>query len=303
MAPARPPALDVRCPPLILIGMHRSGTTMVASMLAELGLFLGASLDANHESYFFMQLNRWMLATAGARWDSPGNFGYVAGDPALRLLTARYLALSLDAPRVARYLGRPLYRRWRTPRALPNPWGWKDPRTTFTLPVWLDLFPEARLVHVYRHGVDVASSLRAAQGPRAEAIAASAARFERRRPLYRFRPMRSGFALWPRAGTLEGCFSLWEEYMARARAHAAALGERAIEVCFETFLAAPERELERVARFAGLPAEEGRMAEVARRARPDRALAYRRDAELLAFAASVDERLARFDYRAAPAAG
>lgn len=91
--------------------------------------------------------------------------------------------------------------------------------------------------------------------------------------------------------------------MARARAHAAALGERAIEVCFETFLAAPERELERVARFAGLPAEEGRMAEVARRARPDRALAYRRDAELLAFAASVDERLARFDYRAAPAAG
>ena len=40
-----------------------------------------------------------------------------------------------------------------------RPWGWKDPRNTFTLDRWMDLFPKARIVHVIRNGMDVALSL------------------------------------------------------------------------------------------------------------------------------------------------
>ncbi|MBW1793701.1 MAG: sulfotransferase [Deltaproteobacteria bacterium] len=38
-------------------------------------------------------------------------------------------------------------------------WGWKDPRTTLTLPLWLKLFPKARIIHVIRNGIDSALSL------------------------------------------------------------------------------------------------------------------------------------------------
>ncbi len=30
-------------------------------------------------------------------------------------------------------------------------WGWKDPRNTFTLPMWLSIFPKARVLHVLRN--------------------------------------------------------------------------------------------------------------------------------------------------------
>ena len=38
-------------------------------------------------------------------------------------------------------------------------WGWKDPRTTVTLPFWLTVFPKAKIIHIVRHGHDVANSL------------------------------------------------------------------------------------------------------------------------------------------------
>ena len=43
--------------PVIIIGMHRSGTTMLAKFISELGIFLGSSKNRgpNHESYFFMK--------------------------------------------------------------------------------------------------------------------------------------------------------------------------------------------------------------------------------------------------------
>ena len=38
-------------------------------------------------------------------------------------------------------------------------WGWKDPRTTATWPLWKEVFPRARAITVHRNGVDVAASL------------------------------------------------------------------------------------------------------------------------------------------------
>ncbi|MBK8351014.1 MAG: hypothetical protein IPL21_04765 [Saprospirales bacterium] len=38
--------------PIIILGMHRSGTTMITKMLENLGLFVGAEKEINHESLF-----------------------------------------------------------------------------------------------------------------------------------------------------------------------------------------------------------------------------------------------------------
>jgi hypothetical protein len=40
--------------PVIILGMHRSGTTMVTKLLEEVGLFVGDRLDENHEAVLFL---------------------------------------------------------------------------------------------------------------------------------------------------------------------------------------------------------------------------------------------------------
>ena len=67
-------------PPVIVIGMHRSGTSMLTRFIQDLGVFMGKDLSENDESRFFMNLNRWILFQAGASWDVPeGHRSYGPG--------------------------------------------------------------------------------------------------------------------------------------------------------------------------------------------------------------------------------
>ncbi len=47
-----------------------------------------------------------------------------------------------------------------TRMTLGAPWGWKEPRTTLFAPSWLELFPEARIIHIIRHPLAAAMSIR-----------------------------------------------------------------------------------------------------------------------------------------------
>lgn len=40
------------------------------------------------------------------------------------------------------------------------PWGWKEPRTTLFASAWLEIFPNARIVHVVRDSLTAAESIR-----------------------------------------------------------------------------------------------------------------------------------------------
>ena len=60
--------------PIIIAGMHRSGTSMVTNILKKLGLTIGSKLDSNHESIFFQRINIWMMSLLGSSWDSPKKF-------------------------------------------------------------------------------------------------------------------------------------------------------------------------------------------------------------------------------------
>ena len=41
--------------PVVVIGMHRSGTSIMAMLLDQLGVFMGSSRDQNYESTFFLK--------------------------------------------------------------------------------------------------------------------------------------------------------------------------------------------------------------------------------------------------------
>ena len=146
--------------PIIIVGMHRSGTTMIAQLLEELGVFMGAKQEQNAESLFFLNINRWLLQASGGDWDYPEPFAAMLENCEIRNFFTERVRRILNSPRLIEYLGITNYVKYRFLGELEHPWGWKDPRNSFTLPIWLELFPKAKVVHIMRHGVDVADSLR-----------------------------------------------------------------------------------------------------------------------------------------------
>ena len=64
--------------PILILGMHRSGTSCLAGSLQQRGLFLGEVYEArphnrkgNRENQRIMDLNNAVLATSDGAWDRP----------------------------------------------------------------------------------------------------------------------------------------------------------------------------------------------------------------------------------------
>lgn len=282
-------------PAIIIIGMHRSGTTMLARQLEALGVVMGKKKESNHESTFFLNVNRWLMEQSGGSWDNPQSIHYLLDNKKARRQVTDYVGrYLLRTPRIVSYLGWGKYIRYRSPFALDIPWGWKCPLNTFTLPIWLDLFPDAKVIHIYRHGVDVANSLR--QRGRREANPSRLSGLYYKLPiLHAIRP-KSGEFIRTRCDSLEGGLSLWEEYFAEARAHISVLSGRAFELKYENFLGEPGKTLKEIARFCNLPASNATIEGVAALVQKERAYAFREKPELQAFAKRVAGRLLAYGY-------
>ncbi|HEC96952.1 MAG TPA: sulfotransferase [Nitrospirae bacterium] len=279
---------DSSTSPFIIIGMHRSGTAMIAQILENLGLFTGRKKQHNHEPLFFMNINDWLLHQSGASWDYPEPFHFLLENKQIRALATDYMRSMVRIPAVASFLG---WRKCLRSRSLFNlnfSWGWKDPRNTYTLPLWLEIFPDARVIHIYRNGIDVANSLvmrdqRAFENKKSRYIA--------RKAFYRVRPKRGGFTDSIRCTSLEGAFSLWEEYLKEAKKHVIALGSGALELKYEELVSSPYELLRQLADFCGLEVSDGDIQRVSVVVKKDRAYAYRENPELRTFAEEVGDRL------------
>jgi hypothetical protein len=284
--------------PILIMGMHRSGTSLVARMLEALGLFLGVDKDANHEARFFRYADEWLLRQSGGAWDYPEPIHLLLADQAVRHLAADYLNGLMTSLYALRYLGWWRFGRWHRPSNLPVLWGWKDPRLTFTLPVWLDLFPQARVIYVVRHGVDVAASLQARQQA---LVAQSEQKLAGKRPFYLRDWLRKrqgeGFTNSLRCATLAGGFSLWEAYLAEAEQHKAALGSQFMELRYEDFLAHPVPHLQTLVEFIGLGVDIKAIEHVATAVNPHRAYAYRQNPALQAWAEEMQPQLTKWGYK------
>ena len=65
---------NAKTSPVLLAGMHRSGTSMVSKILKKSGMELGRNIDSNNESVFFQRINIWMMSLISSSWDSPKSF-------------------------------------------------------------------------------------------------------------------------------------------------------------------------------------------------------------------------------------
>ena len=67
--------------PLVVIGMHRSGTRLLVEVLDKLGVFMGADRQADSESVTFMLINEAILHQCGAFWSEPMSAHFVLAQP------------------------------------------------------------------------------------------------------------------------------------------------------------------------------------------------------------------------------
>jgi len=283
-------------PPIIVIGMHRSGTSLLTRVLQQAGLFMGRGATRNEEAAFTNAINAWVFGQASATWDRPESIDWLWNDAQLWPWLVDYVDGIARGPASLRFMGPGRWWRYRGLDGIAEPWGFKDPRNTYTLPLWRAVFPEARVIHIVRHGVDVAASLRAR---RQAVLEANLARYDRRRRLYRaspWAPKRRGFGPQPRCASLEGGLHLWSHYVERAQQHTSALGDAALTLRYEDLLQAPRAELERALAFCGLEAATGAVEAVAGTVDARRAYAHRGDTELAAFADEQRQCLAALGY-------
>lgn len=219
-------------PPVIVLGMHRSGTSLLTEMLQACGLFIGRRYDHHFETPFFQRLNLECLRAAGATWYQPEPFlQRRKSDPAFDGECLALLQRRLDSRFAMKYLG------WRQATGIGaapiSAWGWKDPRTCLTADLWSRIFPEARLLHVVRHPLDVAISLERREVKRRE----------------------EGHAPIPENTDLEHNLRLWDVHVEACRQ--CEPGNAYFEIRYETLIADPETELRRIAPFCRLePAPE-----------------------------------------------
>ncbi len=129
---------------VLILGMHRSGTSCLTGSLEAAGLYLGEVFTANphnrkgnRENARVMDLNTAVLRHSGGDWDTP---------PTSLSWTETH---AQERNAIIETL-----RREQT-----SAWGFKDPRLTFTLPFWREAVAAPRLVASFRHPNAVAASL------------------------------------------------------------------------------------------------------------------------------------------------
>jgi glycosyltransferase involved in cell wall biosynthesis/SAM-dependent methyltransferase len=140
---------------LIITGMHRSGTSLMASFIQNLGIDLGTNLleadTYNPKGYFedvdFVEFQRSILQACCHREEAGWqDWGWTQSE-------------TIDRAKLPDYQGIAQGLIDRRQHEKPHFWGWKDPRTALLLDFWDELLPQARYLFVYRYPWDVVDSI------------------------------------------------------------------------------------------------------------------------------------------------
>jgi len=134
---------------VIITGMHRTGTSMLAGALGICGLDIGTNFrpephPCNPKGYFedlmFRKLNLKLMRKAGI---GPGSF-----------VLPEYFQIKngkFSTQRIAEFI-----RTWDRG----HPVGWKDPRACLTLGIWKKFIPDLKVITISRPAIEIANSLK-----------------------------------------------------------------------------------------------------------------------------------------------
>lgn len=244
--------------PVIILGMHRSGTTLISKLIRASGIQMGKLRGGDtDESLFFQNLNNGIFRLCKASWDEPLVLQEKLSDDIILNAITKTMIDECTSKRTSMYFKRKDRSR-KSMFSINFRWGWKDPRTVYTLPIWLKLFPDAKIVYIHRNGIDVANSL-----------------FLRNKIMLNLKY----FSL--RCLRLEGAFKLWEMYNNRCLELINKLPERQVwQLKYEDLLMEPRKHLLPLFQFLEHGTSEELMEELCKKVRSDRAYAFMNNEEL-----------------------
>lgn len=124
--------------PVFIVGFHHSGTRLLAQLLRQFGVFQVVDRPT-YEWGYIQNLNTTILPG----WNDPR---------AVREFDAELGSHQISLEDVFYLLSRNGYQDGQS-------WAHKDPRTCATLPAWLKVFPQARVVHIIRDPLDVLGTI------------------------------------------------------------------------------------------------------------------------------------------------
>jgi hypothetical protein len=137
---------DKSPPPILVLGMHNSGTSILAKVMHKSGVFMGNNM-AHCESHFFSEfINDKLIMGGEDRW--------------AKLPIMNVEEIKSHESKVKEIIKKGWiydYMQWGYNGV--SRWGIKDPRLCVLIPLYLDIFPESKIVHIRRDPKDVAASL------------------------------------------------------------------------------------------------------------------------------------------------
>ena len=239
--------------PLIVIGMHRSGTSLVARLLNDLGIHMGHNLSRDAESIFFQKINRRIYKSADSNWGNiegllesmeDERFIEKEVEKVHEILFPQKSFLGLNHG-VAQHFTPAI---WSSLMKGEDVWwGWKDPRTTLTFPIWLRVFPNARVLHIIRSGIDVAISTHR------RSLKQQGKFWKRIIPL----------DFIPKTLDFNYCYDLWKKYVSFALKKKALIKpEHFLEIKYEALLLEPLENIKKINNFIGYQTKEDKIKEV-----------------------------------------
>ncbi len=207
---------------------------MVANLLHLSGLYLGEEAElippdptnplGHWESLRFVEINNQILRSLGGRWYLPPSVseGWTMSEELTHLRERAELL-------VKEFCGH-------------EHWGWKDPRSSLTLPFWTGLLPELKVVICLRNPLEVVLSLR-------------------RRPVFKYsggnivwknlKEVRAMFSSTRRRFfSTRACLRLWQTY--NEQILESTTSENRIITHYEAYFHEPYSELCRVLEFLGM---------------------------------------------------
>ena len=141
-----PPANFEPSPPVLVVGMHNAGTSILTEIIHRCGIFMCPDMD-HHECRFWTHfLHDDLILGSHEKWSDLPLMSVedvlalepIVGEFAKKYWMADYIKFGYDGI---------------------SPWGFKDPRICIFLPLYLKLFPDAKVVQIHRNQDDIAASL------------------------------------------------------------------------------------------------------------------------------------------------
>lgn len=258
--------------PVIIIGMHRSGTTMITKMLENLGLFVGNQKEINNEALFFWDINNWIFDITNSRADLPHNFQYL--NPKTKEILINDLNYLIQSGQKKKFLG-DKNGHYKSLKDIDFPWGWKDPKNSFTIDLWKEIFLDPIVLHIYRNPIDSISSFIERDLQLKNKYQLNWKKF-----LKRYFLISKNYHFNFRLYSLEEGYNLWEEYVSKCMEQEQYFPQMQ-HVRYEDFLANPNTHLKLIADFCGLKYTEQQIAEQVKSVKSDRSFAFIKNPEAI----------------------